>query len=95
MESQPSLASPELWGGIECSVTRVGDRYVDQLERSGHATRPDDLDRFAGLGLRTLRYPVQWERVAPDGLDRADWSWAENTSSSASGKNTCTISDPR
>ena len=43
--------SPErgvaLWGGVEGRVNRVGDRFFDQLERSGHAHRPGDLDRFA------------------------------------------------
>ena len=28
----------------------------------GHDTRPADLDRIAELGIRTLRYPVLWER---------------------------------
>ena len=68
---------PELWGGVECTVNRVGDLYHDQMERSGHARRPEDLDLIAGLGLRTLRYPVLWERVAPDGPERADWSWPD------------------
>ena len=67
----------ELWAGVECTVNRVVDRYFDQLECSGHAARLDDLDRFAELGIRTLRYPILWERTAPDGLDRADWSWAD------------------
>ncbi|MEA2514351.1 MAG: dTDP-4-dehydrorhamnose reductase [Thermomicrobiales bacterium] len=67
----------ELWAGVECTVNRVGDRYFDQVERSGHARRLDDLDRFAELGVRTLRYPILWERTAPNGLDRADWSWAD------------------
>ncbi|GAB4208534.1 MAG: hypothetical protein OHK0022_38230 [Roseiflexaceae bacterium] len=67
----------ELWGGIECTVNRVGDRFFDQLERSGHAHRPDDLDILARLGFRTLRYPVLWERVAPDGLERANWEWSD------------------
>ncbi|HYV97086.1 MAG TPA: family 1 glycosylhydrolase [Gemmatimonadaceae bacterium] len=67
--------APEIWGGIECTVNRVGDRYFDQLERSGHAHRANDLDRIAALGIRTLRYPVLWERVAPAGLDGADWEW--------------------
>lgn len=67
----------ELWGGIECSVTRVGDSYSDQLERSAHSKRIQDLDLFAGLGFRMLRYPVLWERTAPDTLDNADWSWAD------------------
>ena len=67
----------ELWAGVECTVHRVGDVYFDQIQRSGHADRLDDLDRFAELGLRTLRYPVLWERTAPDGWERADWRWAD------------------
>jgi len=62
----------ELWGGVECTLNRVGDRQFDQLARGGHADRLDDLARFAALGLRTLRYPILWERTAPDGLERAD-----------------------
>src|SRR3954463_15166732 len=67
----------ELWGGVECTVNRVGDIYHDQLARTGHDRRDDDLERFAALGLRTLRYPLLWERIAPDDLDRADWGWAD------------------
>ena len=67
----------ELWGGVECTVNRVGDRYGDQMERSGHATRLSDLDLFAGLGLKAMRYPVLWERTAPDSLDTIDWTWAD------------------
>ena len=48
----------ELWGGVECTVNRVGDHYFSQLERSGHDSRFDDLDRVAELGVRALRYPV-------------------------------------
>lgn len=67
----------ELWGGIECTHNRVGDVYFDQLNRNGHATRLEDLDLIAGLGIRALRYPVLWERVAPNGLDRAEWGWVD------------------
>ena len=42
---------PELWGGVECTVNRVGDRWFDQLRRNGHRHRLSDLDRFAALGL--------------------------------------------
>ena len=71
------LVLPDVWGGIECTVNRVGDRYFDQIQRSGHADRPEDLERFARLGIRALRYPVLWERTAPDGLSSADWSWPD------------------
>jgi dTDP-4-dehydrorhamnose reductase len=67
----------ELWGGHECTVNRVGDRYRDQTVRSGHQDRPEDLDRFAELGLKALRYPVLWERVAPDEPGRFDWRWTD------------------
>jgi dTDP-4-dehydrorhamnose reductase len=67
----------EIWGGIECTVNRVGERWFDQTVRSGHHERLDDLDRFASLGLQALRYPVLWERVAPVSLDMPDFSWSD------------------
>src|SRR4051812_7165257 len=67
----------ELWGGIECTVNRVHDQYFSQLERNGHAGRVDDLDAIAELGVRALRYPVLWERIAPDGPERAEWHWPD------------------
>ena len=73
----PHRPAVELWGGIECTVNRVGDVFLDQMERSGHATRLSDLALFAGLGIRALRYPVLWERVAPGGFEAIDWSWAD------------------
>lgn len=67
----------EIWGGIECTVNRVGDRYQDQVESTGHSARIDDLKRIAELGIRVLRYPVLWERTAPGGPETADWSWPD------------------
>src|SRR5688572_10697832 len=67
----------ELWGGIECTINRVGDRYFDQLERSGHARRTEDLERIASLGIRTLRYPLLWERTAPRATGEPDWRWTD------------------
>jgi len=74
---RPDAAPPQLWGGFECTVSRVGDRWLDQIERTGHRDRIDDLDLVAGLGIRTLRYPILWEYVAPDRPDRPDWSWTD------------------
>jgi dTDP-4-dehydrorhamnose reductase len=65
----------ELWGGIECTVVRIGDRWRDQVHETGHHRRDDDLDRVAALGIKTLRYPVLWERVAPHHPDELDWAW--------------------
>jgi dTDP-4-dehydrorhamnose reductase len=67
----------ELWGGHECTVNRVGDRFFDQTVRSGHHERISDLDLFAELGVAALRYPVLWERTAPDRPDVMDWRWAD------------------
>ncbi len=76
--NQASFEPPlEIWAGVECTVNRVEDQYFDQLERNGHADRLDDLDRFAELGIRAIRYPILWERIAPNGLENADWSWAD------------------
>jgi dTDP-4-dehydrorhamnose reductase len=66
-----------MWGGAEYTLNRVGDRFHDQTERSGHGRRIEDLDRFAALGLTALRYPVLWERIAPQRLDTPDWSWTD------------------
>ena len=78
MNREPITSPPlEVWAGVECTVNRVGDQYFDQLERNGHASRIDDLDLFAELGVRAIRYPVLWERTAPNGEMSADWSWAD------------------
>jgi dTDP-4-dehydrorhamnose reductase len=77
VEPNAIAARLELWAGVECTVNRVGDEYYDQLERNGHAERAGDLELFAQLSVRALRYPVLWERTAPDGIERADWSWAD------------------
>ena len=73
-----AAASPnaplEMWGGVECSVVRIGDTWRDQVRETGHHDRPDDLDRVAGLGIRTLRYPVLWERCA-EGPVSCGWAW--------------------
>ncbi|WP_230530351.1 family 1 glycosylhydrolase [Microvirga roseola] len=65
----------ELWGGLECTIARIGDDFRDQSSETGHGDRIEDLDRIAVLGIRTLRYPVLWESVSPEHPDRRDFSW--------------------
>src|SRR5437762_4502489 len=67
----------EVWAGVECTVNRVGNVYFDQLERSCHAIRSSDLDLLAGLGVSALRYPVLWERLAPNDGKTIDWTWSD------------------
>ena len=67
----------ELWAGVECTQNRVGDRFFDQLDRTGHSQREGDIELLAQLGVRALRYPALWERIAPESLADADWSWTD------------------
>ena len=67
----------EIWGGPECTLNRVRGAYFDQTCRSGHDERIEDLDRFAGLGISALRYPVLWERIAPESWSRPRWHWTD------------------
>jgi dTDP-4-dehydrorhamnose reductase len=45
-------------------VVRLQDQYYDQQTRNGHDRRLSDLEAFAALGLKALRFPVLWERSA-------------------------------
>ncbi|MTV52902.1 sugar nucleotide-binding protein [Massilia buxea] len=47
------------------------------MDQNGHGNRISDLDRFAALGIKAIRYPVLWELTAPDGIANADWTWAD------------------
>ena len=67
----------ELWGGVECTVNRVGERYHSQLDRLPDGLTLEDIDRIAALGLAALRFPVLWERVSPDRPGDADWRWSD------------------
>lgn len=63
----------QVWGGIECSHVRIGDRIRDQLAEGGHRGRRGDLDRVAALGVQRLRHSVIWPAVMARG--RADFRW--------------------
>src|SRR4028118_1855197 len=70
------LARPEVWGGLECTVNRVGDRYFDQGHLNGHDVREDDLDRLRDLGIRAVRSPVLWARIEVR-PGEYDWTWTD------------------
>jgi dTDP-4-dehydrorhamnose reductase len=79
MTDQPRTA-PErlkLWGGVECTIARVGEEYRDQSVETGHALRRADIDRIADLGVTAVRYPLLWESIAPDRLDQCDFAWTD------------------
>ncbi|WP_345953428.1 family 1 glycosylhydrolase [Mucilaginibacter sp. PAMB04168] len=68
----------KIWGGIECTINRVSDSYIDQLTYSGHYNRPEDIKLFAELGVEKLRYPVLWEKHQPDSNIKIDWTDTKN-----------------
>ena len=70
-----STAPLELWGGVECSVVRIGDEYRNQIIDTGHAARLQDIDAMAELGVKAVRYPILWETVAPESPNELDFSW--------------------
>lgn len=67
----------EMWGGIECTINRIGNTFRDQLEYSGHYARPCDIRALADLGITHLRYPVLWEKHQQHESKPIDWRWAE------------------
>ncbi len=72
------LYNPEMWGGIECTINRIGDSFRDQLKYTGHYEREDDIDKIAQLRIRKLRYPVLWEAHqfnSPE--EKINWSYTE------------------
>ena len=71
----PQSPPLEVWGGLECSVVRVGNTWRDQVRETGHQDREADLELVAGLGIRTLRYPVLWERCTSGQTGACGWDW--------------------
>jgi dTDP-4-dehydrorhamnose reductase len=67
----------EFWGGVECTINRVNESYFDQLHLSGHYRREDDIRLIAELGIKTLRYPVLWEKHEPHYQQRIDWTFTK------------------
>ena len=59
--------------GLECTVSRIGNDYRNQCTETGFCEA--DLDRIAEMGIKTLRFPVLLETIAPQSFDDADWSW--------------------
>ena len=71
----------EIWGGLECSVVRIGTSVRSQLHDTGHYDRPEDMELLERLGLRTVRYPVIWEMIERS-PGRYDWRWSDERLSS-------------
>ena len=68
---------PEIWGGIECTIARIGGHYYDQLEAGGHYLRDGDISRLAELNIKAIRYPLLWEKHQPVRDKPIDWAWPD------------------
>ena len=77
MDNHATIKIPEVWGGIECTINRVGNEFKDQLAYSGHYDRPDDLACIADLGIKVIRYPVLWEKHQRAANLAIDWTWTD------------------
>ena len=80
MPDDPLLAKTaplELWAGLECTLNRVGDKQHDQLALTGHYDREDDLALLASVGVRTIRYPILWERIERGVPDSEAWGFTD------------------
>ncbi len=75
--SSNQRAPLQLWAGAECTMVRVRDHYRDQAAETGHDARIADIDLFAELGAKAVRFPILWERIAPDRLSELDFAWTD------------------
>lgn len=67
----------EIWGGIECTINRVGDNYFNQLDFQGHYDRQGDLKLLADLGIKKIRYPILWEKHQRMPNQQPEWTEIE------------------
>jgi dTDP-4-dehydrorhamnose reductase len=72
--TEKQYCSPEIWGGIECTINRVNNSFLDQLEYAGlYSDIP--VTAITGLGVKKIRFPVLWEKHQPEKNTVIDWSW--------------------
>jgi len=70
-----------IWAvGIEDTFipeSKPGLRPLDEYELTQHYQRwHGDLDRIAGLGVRTIRWGLPWYKIEPS-RGKFDWSWSD------------------
>ncbi len=80
------MAHPEIWGGIECTINRVKDKFFDQLSYIEYYSQPR-VDEIAAVGITKLRFPVLWEKHQPTQETDIDWNWTEQQLHSFKEKN--------
>lgn len=76
MDKQKHSQELELWGGLECTINRVGDSYFDQFADAGIYNHSHS-EAIAAIGFKKLRFPILWEKHQPQRDTQIDWSWAK------------------
>ena len=92
----------ELWGGVECTVNRVGDRFFDQMRAVG-ARRPDSRTSTASPRSGSRRSAIRccgnvWRRARcgrPTGTGPMSGSAGSARSGSARSSGCCTTAAAR
>ena len=69
---------PEIWGGIECTINRVNNTFLDQFDLSGFYDHPEWIHDIVRLGIKTIRFPVLWEKHQPSLGQPIDWNFTAN-----------------
>ena len=76
-DTEKAGAPLQLWVGPEASYVRAGELLTDQQVLSGFGSRPGDLERLASVGATAARFPLLWEKTAPE-PGSFDWRWADH-----------------
>ena len=76
MDTRKSNYKLEVWGGIECTINRVSDRFFDQLQYNDLYANLD-VNQLAQTGIKKMRFPVLWEKHQPQRDTVIDWRWTE------------------
>lgn len=66
-----------VWGGIECTINRLHDCYYDQLEMNNFYSSDAAIAAIGACNIKTLRFPILWEKHQPSLAVEIDWTWAE------------------
>ncbi|MDQ3843374.1 MAG: glycoside hydrolase, partial [Bacteroidota bacterium] len=76
MDKKRRYYNPEIWGGIECTINRIGENYFDQLDNADLYRHPH-IEAIIDLGIKKVRFPILWEKHQPSMETEIDWSWTE------------------
>ena len=69
--------NPEVWGGFECTINRVGEKFIDQFDHSGNYVLDKANHYLVDLGIKKVRFPILWEKHEPIEHEPINWTWAE------------------